>query len=432
VLVVVAVGPAAVAQTALSRHEARLSWRLSPVMRRQVVYADLMTDVDTAKEVRLFGLGTFLHRRLISELRSSLTAERDLAVRTLRVQGLLALLGALVAGGGLVWTVVGITAGRLTPGDLALFVAAVAAVQGALGGIVTQSARVYAALLVFGHYLDVVRSKPDLPVPDSPAPAGALRTGIELRDVWFRYHDGQPWILRGLNLTVPAGATVAVVGLNGAGKSTLVKLLCRFYDPQRGSVRWNGTDLRDLDLAQLRRRLSAVFQDEVRYPFTAAENVGVGDVTALDDRPRLTDAARRAGVHDALEGLPHGYETMLSRIFYLDDTPGPGVVLSGGQWQRVGLARAFLRPDPDLVILDEPSAGLDPDAEHALDETLRAHRAGRTCVLISHRLSTVRTADLIAVVADGRVSEFGDHESLLAAGGDYARLFTLQAEAFTR
>jgi ATP-binding cassette, subfamily B, bacterial len=429
-LVVLAVVPAAVAQTVLSRQEARLNWRLSPVLRRQIVYADLMTDVDTAKEVRLFAFGGFLHRRLITELRSSHAAEHTLARRTVRVQGLLAVLGALIAGGGLVWTVLGIAAGRLTPGDMALFIAAVAAVQSALNGIVTQTAGVYAALLLFGHYLDVARSGPDLPVPEHPEPVHPLRHGIELRDVWFRYHDDQPWILRGLTLTIPAGATVAVVGLNGAGKSTIVKLLCRFYDPLRGSIRWDGTDIRAVDIGQLRRRMSAVFQDEVRYPFTAAENVAVGDIDALDDRPRLADAARLAGVHDALAALPRGYDTMLSRLFFLDEETAHGVVLSGGQWQRLGIARAFLRPDPDLVILDEPSAGLDPDAEHALDETLRRHRTGRTCVLISHRLSTVRTADLIAVVADGRVAEFGDHETLVAAGGEYARLFTLQARAF--
>jgi ATP-binding cassette, subfamily B, bacterial len=262
-----------------------------------------------------------------------------------------------------------------------------------------------------------------------------LRTGIELRDVWFRYHESQPWILRGVDLTIPYGATVAVVGLNGTGKSTLVKLLCRFYDPQRGSVRWDGADLRDLDPVPLRRRLSAVFQDEVRYPFTAAENVAAGDLTALDDRPRLVDAADRAGVHDALAMLPRGYDTVLSRIFFRDDDepdPDSGVILSGGQWQRVGLARAFLRRDPDLVILDEPSAGLDPDAEHALDETLRQHRAGRTSLLISHRLSTVRDADLIVLLAGGRVVEQGDHPTLMAAQGEYARLFSLQARAYAQ
>jgi ATP-binding cassette subfamily B protein len=240
-------------------------------------------------------------------------------------------------------------------------------------------------------------------------------------------------VLRGLSLSIPAGQTVAFVGLNGVGKSTLVKLLCRFYDPTSGSVTWDGEDLRDLDVVALRNRIGAVFQDYVAYELTAAENVGLGDVAGLHDRARIETAARRAGVHDTVTALPGGYDTMLTNAYYDEadrDDPSTGVVLSGGQWQRLALARAFMRNDRSLLILDEPSAGLDPQAEHDLHQRLRRHREDRTSVLISHRLGTVRDADVIVVIAEGVVVEQGSHEELLALDGDYARLFRLQADGY--
>ncbi|HSK91254.1 MAG TPA: ATP-binding cassette domain-containing protein, partial [Euzebyales bacterium] len=243
------------------------------------------------------------------------------------------------------------------------------------------------------------------------------------------YDDAQPWVLRGVDLFLPHGRATALVGLNGSGKSTVVKLLCRFYDPQRGAVLWDGVDLRRLDPASLRTRMAAVFQDGVAYDLTAAENVGVGDLDALGDRPRIHAAAALARVDDVLAALPQGYDTLLSRSF-VDGDGSAGVLLSGGQWQRVALARAYLRQDRDLVVLDEPSAGLDAEAEHELHRDLRRHRAGRTSLLISHRLSAVRDADLVVVLSGGRIAERGTHAQLLAAGGEYARLFALQADGY--
>ncbi|QYC42073.1 Alpha-hemolysin translocation ATP-binding protein HlyB [Nonomuraea coxensis DSM 45129] len=408
----------------LSRSKVRLGWELSPAMRRQIFYADLLTEVEPAKEVRLFGLGGFLRDRLLGEIRAVNHQEQGLERRALAGYGLLALLGAAIGGAGLIW---GIAGGRLGVGDVAVFTAAVAGVQGALSGGVTQLARLHQALLVFGHYRAVVSAAPDLPVRLPPRPLPALRSGIDLRDVWFRYGEEQPWVLRGVDLTIPYGACVALVGLNGAGKSTLVKLLCRFYDPSRGAVRWDGTDLRDADPAELRSRLTAVFQDYVAYDFTAAENISLGALGASPEQVRA--AARLAGVDTALERLPYGYDTLLSKRF-LDAAEASGVVLSGGQWQRLALARALIRGERDLLILDEPSAGLDAEAEHAIHQRLREYRAGRTSLLISHRLSAVKDADLIVVLAEGRVAEQGTHATLMASGGEYARLFTLQASGY--
>ncbi|BCJ33458.1 multidrug ABC transporter permease [Actinocatenispora thailandica] len=433
VVVLVSTLPAVLAQLALSRQRARFMWRSSPTARRQLFYAALQTDPVAAKEVRLFGLGDWLRGRMLTDLRTVNTGERALDRGVVRTQAALALLGALVAAGGLVYAIAAAARGSLTLGDVTVFVAAIAGAQSALSNLVSRIADSHQSATMFEHYLDVVRSPSDLPVPATPAALPALRRGIELRDVWFRYDESGPWVLRGVDLFLPYGQAAALVGLNGAGKSTLVKLVCRFYDPTRGSIRWDGVDIRDVPVAQLRDRIGAVFQDHMNYDLSAAENVGLGDLSVLDDRGRIRAAADAADIDETLAGLPRGYDTMLSRLFYAgedDEDPEVGVSLSGGQWQRVALARALLRQGRDLLILDEPSSGLDAEAEHAIHERLRAHRAGRTSLLISHRLGAVRQADLIVVLAGGRIVERGDHATLLAAEGEYARLFALQAAGY--
>ncbi|TDD03353.1 ABC transporter ATP-binding protein [Nonomuraea diastatica] len=434
VAVAVAAVPTVRAELAISRRRAQMMWDTSQTMRRELFYSQLLTDAQAAKEIRLFGLGGFFRRRMLKELSTTQEASRRVDRRELAVQGLLGLMGAVVAGAGLLWAIRAAQSGQLTVGDVSVFVAAVAGTQSALASIVRETASAHEAMLTFDHYQAIVTGPPDLQIHPRPISPEPLRQGIELRDVWFRYSDEHPWVLRGVNLTIPVGTAVALVGLNGAGKSTLVKLLCRFYDPNRGAVHWDGVDLRELEVEQLRARIGAVFQDFMTYDLTARENIGVGNLTALTDHHRITSAALAARVHDTIVDLPHGYETMLTRIFFQHadrDDPDTGVFLSGGQWQRVGLARAFLRDNPDLLILDEPSAGLDAEAEHDIHQRLRRHREGQTSVLISHRLNAVRDADHIAVLADGQIVEQGSHDSLLTAGGRYARLFTLQAHGYS-
>ncbi|BAU81463.1 ABC transporter [Streptomyces laurentii] len=437
-LVLAAGLPVLAAQLTLARRRARMFWDIGPAERREVFYADLLTTVDAAKEVRLFGLGTFLRGRMQSERRSANAAKRAVDRKDLLLQSGLGLLAAAVSGGGLLWAVHAARTGALSIGDITVFIAAIAGVQSALTALAGEIALTHQALLMFDHYAAVTEAGPDLPVPARPRAPEPLRHGIELRDVWFRYSDEHPWVLRGVDLTIPRGRSLAVVGLNGAGKSTLVKLLCRMYDPTRGAVLWDGVDIRALDPGELRRRVGAVFQDYMTYDLTAAENIALGDLDAFDGHedlggdPRVRAAAERAGIHPRLADLPQGYDTLLSRRFFpgAEQDPAAGVELSGGQWQRLALARALLRDRCDLMILDEPSAGLDAAAEHEIHTALRRHREGRTSLLISHRLGAVRQAAAIVVLDRGRVVERGDHESLMAARGTYARLFTLQASGY--
>lgn len=433
VVVVLSAVPALLAELSLSRRRARMTVEVGEAERREVFYSSLLTDPAAAKEIRLFGAGPYLWRRMAAEIRTIDHANRRVDRRELVVQGGLALLGAGLAGTLLLWSVWAAINARLTVGDVALVLTAVGSVQGALAGLVSQTVSMHLALLLFGHYVAVVDAEPDLPVRHPPLPTRALRRGVELRDVWFRYAEDQPWVLRGVSLVLPAGRSTALVGLNGAGKTTLVKLLCRLYDPTCGAVLWDGVDLRDLDPVELRRHIRAVFQDASRYDLTARENIALGDLRALDDTGRVERAARRAGVHDVLSGLPLGYETPLTRVFRTEQAgaePVGGVELSGGQWQRLALARGLVHEEPDLLILDEPSSALDAEAEHEVHARLREHRRGRTSLLVSHRFGVVREADHIVVLADGRPVESGDHDELVALGGTYARLFELQAAGY--
>jgi ATP-binding cassette, subfamily B, bacterial len=432
-IVAVSAVPAIAAQISNGRRRARLQWTSSPSQRRQMFYGRLLSNRDGAKEVRLFGLGSFFRGRMLSELRSVNAGQRVLALRVLAIEGSLSLLTAAITAAGTVWVVREVAAGKMSVGDVSLFAIAAVGVQGSISGTVSQLSNVYQSLLLFGHYVDIVTMGPDLPLAVSPRRLPALRHGVEVRGVWFRYDDRHPWVLRGVSMFIPFGHSVALIGLNGAGKSTLVKLICRLYDPVRGSILWDGTDIRDVTPEDLRARIGTVFQDYMAYDLTAAENVGIGDLDRLNDSARIREAAAHAGVHDKIASLPRGYQTLLSRIFFSNkdkDNPETGVVLSGGQWQRLAVARGLMRADRDLLILDEPSSGMDAEAEHALHRRLCAIRESKTSLLISHRLGSVRDADGIYVLSGGQIAESGTHATLMAAGGEYHRLFTLQASGY--
>jgi len=428
-LVLITAIPAVVAEIALSRKGADLQWQLSPANRRQIFYRQIQTDRQAAKELRVFGLGDFLRDRMVTEMRSINHDQQQLDLRVFATEGALALTAALAATGGTAWTVFEAASGKLSVGDVALFVMAVIGVQSALASTVASLAEGHNSLLLFRHFVDVVEMEPDLVISASPTRVPALRHGVEMRDVWFRYTDGHPWALAGVSLFIPHQANVALVGRNGAGKSTLVKLLIRMYDPQRGTILWDGVDIREMDPTELRAHVGAVFQDYMAYDLTAAENIGIGDLGRLEDRAAIMEAAKRAEAHAAIARFRSGYDTFLSRTLspHGDSDTATAVLPSGGEWQRLALARAFMRHDRDLLILDEPNSGLDAEAEHSIHCTLSAMRNGRTSLLIAHRLSAVRDADLIYVLGGGRVVEQGRHSDLMASDGEYSRVFTLQA-----
>ncbi|MFE0153909.1 ABC transporter ATP-binding protein [Nonomuraea sp. NPDC059007] len=423
--------PSLAAELRHARWQAETAWRIGPTERRELFLSTLLTDAQAAKEIRLFGAGRFLRHRMLSERRKANAAKERVDRRELLIQCTIGGLAGMISGGALLWAVSAAVAGRISIGDVSLVIAALAAVQAAVVALVRDLARCHGQILLFGHYVDVLNAGRDLAIPEGPVPVGPLRASIDFKDVWFRYAEHQPWVLQGVSFTVPSGDSVAIVGRNGAGKSTIIKLLLRLYDPSRGAITWDGVDLRDIDPAALRQRVGAVFQDFMCYDLTAAENVSIADVgSAADD---VVNAARLAGADDFIRALPHGYETMLSRIFFQGENAedGTGVSLSGGQWQRMALARACLRHDRDLLILDEPSSGLDAEAEYEVHETLRRRRAGQSCVLISHRLGAVRHADRLIVIDQGRVRESGSHDELIRRAGLYARLFRMQSQGYT-
>ncbi|MFI6964080.1 ABC transporter ATP-binding protein [Streptomyces sp. NPDC050149] len=439
VLVVLGTVPQLVAEIRLAHAQARAAQRLTAVERREMFFAMLLGAEPAAKEIRLFGTGDLLRRRMLAARSAADRVRGRLDRRTLALNALPALVTSGVAAGGLLWAVTRVGSGDLTLGDLSVVLAAVAAVQSTLGTVVGSVAETRQHLLVFGAYTELLTAPPVLTTRTPSLPARPLRSAVEFRDVWFRYGPDLPWVLRGVTLRIEAGRTIGVVGANGAGKSTLVKLVCRFYDPQRGSVLWDGVDVRSIPPQELRSRLSVIFQDFMSYEMTAAENIALGDPAAATDRVAVEAAARRAGVHPSLAGLPRGYDTMLTRSFAADDATGDGngdgdaqsgVVLSGGQWQRVALARSMLREDRDLFVLDEPTAALDPVAQAEVSALIRRHGRGRARLLVTHRLSEIRNADRIAVLADGVVAEYGSHEELLALGGHYATAFRTQAAGY--
>ena len=392
----------------------------TPAARRLDYYRDVLLAPDAAKDVRLFQLGPFFRGRY-DETFEATTGELQRVRRrlTARVAAMEAL-ATVTAAGLFVWIVARVGGGEGTVGDVVLYGGAVAMFQQRLSQLGFDVGFLPYALEFLPSLFRILDAGPDLPVAQHPVPApAAVRHGIVFEDVSFTYPGRDTPALDGLDLRLGAGECVALVGLNGAGKTTIVKLLLRLYDPDAGRISLDGIDLRDLDPGDLRRRMSVIFQDFVHYELTARENVGLGDVGRIDDGPAVVGALRRAGGEPLLDTLPDGLDTALGRQF-------GGRELSEGEWQKLALARALVR-DSQVLVLDEPTASFDAQTEFDLYTRFQELARGRTTLLISHRLSTVRLADRIVFLAGGRVREEGSHDALLAAGGEYARLFRMQA-----
>jgi ATP-binding cassette, subfamily B, bacterial len=399
---------------------------------RRLFYVSTLTgSLDAAKETRVFGLGDYLLRAyeaLASKVQHN-------SMRLARYQGI----GGAAAGvlamvgyfGAYVYLIGEVLAGRLTIGDLTVYGGAFVQSQfqlqyiaAGLGGIVEN----HLFLKDLFELLDLGRTQPPPTLPPVPLTMRSLNgrahtSAIVFDSVRFRYPGHETDVLRGVSLAIPRGQVAALVGENGAGKTTLIKLLCGLYHPAEGRITLDGADIQSLDPSVLHAELGVLFQDFVHYHLSARENVGFGDVAHVEDLGRIREAARRAGVDSVLDRLPRGYDTQLGKVFEA------GHELSGGEWQRLALARAYMRDAP-ILVLDEPTASLDPRAEQRIFEEVRRLLSGRTATLISHRFSTVRLADHIFVLDNGLIAEHGTHDELVAMGGRYAELYELQAASY--
>ena len=397
----------------------------SRLLRRMNYLVTLLTTDSYAKEVKLFGLGHYFIDRYRLIGNTYYGSQRRQVVRRYLTGFLWGNLSTIATSVTYLYVAVQAIAGRLTLGDLTLYTTAAQSVQNSIQGILGGFSGMYEHNLYLNNLFELMDTKTSLPLPAKPVPVnGALRGEIRFEHVSFAYPDAKENALADLSFTISPGETIAIVGRNGAGKTTLFKLICRLYDPLDGRILIDGVDLRDYDPAALRRQIGGMFQDYVTYQATAAENIGLGSLAAIADRDAIVKASRQAGSDGLIDGLPQGYDTALGKWF------DAGVNLSGGEWQKVALARAFMR-DARILLLDEPTSALDAQAEYDLFERLRSLTRGRTAAYISHRFSTVRRAYRILFLEHGRLVEQGTHEQLIRLGGRYARLFRLQAAAYT-
>jgi ATP-binding cassette subfamily B protein len=412
--------------------DARYGWRgynlsrwASPIRRRMQYLTTLVTTDTYAKEVKLFGLGDYFIERFKLLSQTYYDRQRRLITARYVVGFLWSSITTLAGSATYLYVALKAVTGPLTLGDLTLYTQAASSVQSSIQGILSGFSGLYEHNLYLNNLFELLETPARIQAPEHPKPLpDPLRGEVVFEHVSFGYPGSGVQALTDVSFRIAPGETLAVVGRNGAGKTTLIKLLCRLYDPTEGRILLDGVDIRELDPDQLRATIGAMFQDFVAYQATASENIGLGDLPGLEDAQAIEAAARKGGADELISGLTYGYDTPLGKWF------DQGVNLSGGEWQKVALGRAFMR-DARILVLDEPTSALDAQAEYELFERLRQLSSGRTAVYISHRFSTVRQADRILFFERGRLVEEGTHDELMALGGRYARLFTMQASAYT-
>ncbi len=401
-----------------------LNRRQSEAERRAWYYNWIVTRNPYAKEVRLFDLGDLFRRRYRRE-RAGLVKERTALVagRAFRETATQAFAVAAIYGsyGIVVWQTV---QGACTPGDLVMYIQAIQKGQSLFQGMLKSMANFYEDYLFLSNLFDFLDLESEIVAPERPVPVPRpIRTGIRFEGVGFRYAASARLALRSITLSIEPGEVVALVGENGSGKTSLVKLLCRLYDPSEGRIAIDGIDLRRFDPRLLRKEIGVIFQDFAQYHQAARDNIRFGNIDIEPGDGRIQAAAKEAGAHAAISALPQGYDTMLGKFFR------EGEELSIGEWQKIALARALLR-DAQILVLDEPTSALDALSEYQVFRQFRELVRGRTAIIVSHRLYTVKMADRIFVMKDGEIVEQGSHSDLMAAKGLYAQMCETQAECY--
>src|SRR5882757_4393955 len=424
VLLLVALVPVFLGEAHFNAQTYTLDFSHTPE-RRELDYVRLTAaSIETAKEVKIFGLHRFLidHYRRLAD--AFYFANRAIALRRAGWGGVFTAVGTTgyyLAYAYIVWRTL---EGEFTIGDLSFLAASFRRLRALLEGLLTSFSATAGQALYLNDLFSFFQMKPKILSPKNPRPLPRpLREGFVFEDVGFIYPGAARWTVRQLSFTLKAGEVVALVGENGAGKTTLVKLLTRLYVPDEGRILLDGHDLREYDVEELRSSMGVIFQDFVRYNFTAGDNIAVGRISARDDRQRVERAATRSHADEVIGRLPAGYAQRIGKSFK------NGIELSGGEWQKIAIARAYMR-EADVLILDEPTAALDARSEFEVFQRFKELSKGKTAVLISHRFSSVRMADRIFVLLDGKVEAAGTHEELMAKPGLYAELFELQAAGY--
>jgi len=427
VVLIVAGLPSFIAETRFSGEAFTLfRWR-SPDTRMQIYLETVLAREDNVKEVKLFGLGPLLLQRYRSIFERLYTRDRSLAIRRDGWGFLLGLIGTAALYGAYAWIAAAAVLSRITLGQMTMYLmlfrqgqSAVSAILTAIGGMYEDN--LYLSTLY--EYLETPSGKESTGARSDVSQGPEPQDGIRFEAVSFTYPGASRPALSDIDLHIRPGQSLALVGENGSGKTTLIKLLTRLYQPDTGRILLDGMDLEDWPEDALRQRVGVIFQDFARYQFLVGENIGAGDVRYFDDEEQWQEAAEKGMADEIVADLPEGYQTQLGKWFK------GGQELSGGQWQKIALARAFMRSEADILVLDEPTAAMDAAAEATIFEHFRKLTQNRIAILISHRFSTVRMASQIVVIENGRIIERGSHEKLMELDGHYARLFQLQAAGY--